>query len=89
MDERKRHIIEDIPASELPEELRGGIDPTEIVTITVAVKDTPEPSFAEIFASHHDSRVHSDDPVLRIRALREEWDDRDRLHDQIRRGGLK
>jgi hypothetical protein len=35
MDEPKRHVIEDIPASELPERLRGGFDPETHVTVTV------------------------------------------------------
>jgi hypothetical protein len=83
MDDTKHHVIDSVSASDLPDRLRGDIDPAEIVTVTVTVKNTPEPTFEEIFESLHESRVFSDDPVLRVRALREEWEERDRFHDQI------
>jgi hypothetical protein len=89
MDESKRHVIEGLSAADLPDRLRGPIDPTETVTVTVTVKSTPEPSFAEIFEALHHTRVLSDDPVLRVRAIREEWEERDRFLDAIRRGGAR
>jgi hypothetical protein len=35
MDETRRHVVEDIPASELPERLRGDFAPGVHVTVTV------------------------------------------------------
>ncbi len=86
-DTARTNLVDDYPAAKLPDDLRGAIDPRERVTITVVVSEGPVATFHDIFESLHNSRVHSDDPVLRIRALREEWDERDRYLQSIRRGG--
>jgi len=47
-----RIVVHHFPASKLPEEMRGKVDPSSTVTVTVE-EETPEkerPSIAEIFA---------------------------------------
>ena len=85
-----RIIREHYPASKLPEDLKEGIDPQANVTITIAEEADERRSafsFDEIFRTLHESRVRSDDPVMRRRALREEWDERERSLADIPRGG--
>jgi len=87
MDDPKRHVVEDYPAERLPDELRGEIDPSATVTVSVSVQASPQPTFREIFDALREARVSSDDPVLGVRALREEWEERERFLDSIERGG--
>jgi hypothetical protein len=82
----RSNLVDDYLAGKLPDELRGNIDPRERVTVSIAVKEGPVASFREIFESLHNSRLASNDPVMRIRALREESDERDRFLAGIRRG---
>jgi hypothetical protein len=77
MDEGKRHVIEDIPASELPEKIRGGIDPSHHAR--VVVEDIGLPRTAETFENLHRrirprGNVTPQEAAARIRALRDEWD---------------
>ena len=87
MDDGKHHVVENYPAENLPDELRGPIDASETVTVEVFVSRRPSRTFTDIFDQLHEARVESDDPVMRIRALREEWEDRDRYQRTIARGG--
>ena len=83
-------IREHYAAADIPEDLQEGIDPQGRVTITIAEEGQMQRSqfsFRKIFDELHDDRVSSDDPVMRIRALREEWEDRGRFLDGIHRGG--
>jgi len=86
-DVTRSNLVGDYPAGKLPDDLRGGIYPRERVTISIAIKEGPAASFREIFESLHSSRLASNDPVMQIRALCEEWDERDRFLASICRGG--
>jgi hypothetical protein len=83
-------VREHYPVSRLPSDLREGMDPHTQVTVIVSEEGMSERSsfsFREVFDALHADRVLSDDPVMRIRALREEWDERRRFLDRIPRGG--
>ena len=69
----RRHV----PASALPAHLREGIDPGALVSVTVEVEtpERPRPSLAELRVRSRTLPSATDDPVSRIRALRDEWDD--------------
>jgi hypothetical protein len=70
-------IRENYPASRLPEDLREGIDPSKMVTVTV-VDDTPpyQPmTLEEIFAARRPPYRSAEEIVAGIRQLRDEWDD--------------
>ena len=84
---KMQHTVAKYPAGKLPDELRGEIDPSATVTVTVAISGQTAPRFADIFETLHHDRILSDDPVMRVRALREEWDDRERFLTMIERGG--
>jgi hypothetical protein len=71
---------EHYPASKLPEDLREGVDPKSTVTVTVTVEGLKQPassrrSLAELLADARRSPPIGDDPVTRIRDLRNEWED--------------
>jgi len=72
----RRHV----PAGTLPEELRGDIDPSAPVTVTVEEESEPMSreqllKLADGVRRHADTSVTVEDAVARIRALRDEWDD--------------
>ncbi len=70
-------IRENYPAAKLPEDLREGIDPSKMVTVTV-VDDTPpyQPmTLEEIFASRRPPYRSAEEIVASVRKLRDEWDD--------------
>jgi hypothetical protein len=70
-------IRRNYPASQLPEDLREGIDPSRTVTVTV-VDDTPphQPmTLEEIFAARRPPFRSAEEIVASIRQLRDEWDD--------------
>jgi hypothetical protein len=77
MDESKRHIIEDIPASELPERIRGGIDLSHharIIVEDIGPASTTH-SFEELRRRIRPrGSVTPQEAADRIRALRDEWD---------------
>jgi hypothetical protein len=69
-------IRDNYPAAKLPEDLREGIDPSKLVTVTV-VDDTPpyQPmTLEEIFASRRPPYRSAEEIVASIRQLRDEWD---------------
>ncbi|MBX9777486.1 MAG: hypothetical protein K2Y71_24160 [Xanthobacteraceae bacterium] len=69
-------IRKNYPASQLPEDLRVGIDPSSRVTVTV-VEDTPSHkpmTLEEIFASRRPPFRSAEEIVTSIRQLRDEWD---------------
>jgi hypothetical protein len=85
-----RVIRDNYPVERLPDDLRQGAEPGAIASVTVDIElPAPRISFHDIFDDLHQSRVLSDDPVMRVRALREEWDDRARFLEQIERGGSR
>jgi hypothetical protein len=70
-------VRENYPASKLPEDLREGIDPSKLVTVTI-VDDTPpyQPmTLEEISASRRPPYRSAEEIVASIRELRDEWDD--------------
>jgi hypothetical protein len=72
-------IVRNYPASRLPEDLREGVDPNAIVTVTVATADEL-PSYKpmtleEILALREPPFRPSDDVVAEIRQLRSERTD--------------
>jgi hypothetical protein len=69
-------VRKNYPASQLPEDLRVGIDPSSRVTVTV-VEDNPphQPmTLEEIFASRRPPYRPTEEIVASIRDLRDEWD---------------
>jgi len=69
------------PVEKLPEDLRFGFSGSETVTIIVkdddpTDSDSDRDAIVEAMLKARDIRPElSDDPVKRIRALRDEWDD--------------
>ncbi len=75
-------IHQHVPASELPERLRNGIDASALVTVTVQEEaGRREPLAREQLrqlieqAQKDATGVTTEEAVARIRALRDEWDD--------------
>ena len=72
-------IREHYPASKLPEDLREGVDPQSIVTVTVTVETLQRPdhvmSLEEIFALRRPPFRTAEEIDADIRRLRDEWDD--------------
>jgi hypothetical protein len=70
---------EHYPASKLPEDLREGVDPQSTVTVTVTVEALEQRpasrTLVELLAAARRSPPIGDDPVVRIRELRDEWED--------------
>ena len=69
---------EHYPASKLPDDLRGQIDPSGHVTITIVEEEGPRKakSLEEIFASTKEFRIRSAAEIdASIRVQRDEWDD--------------
>lgn len=66
------------PASKLPDDLRGGIDPSKEVTVTVVEEDRPERvmTFEEIFALRQPPFRTAEEIDAQIRELRDEWQER-------------
>ncbi|MBI2715223.1 MAG: hypothetical protein HYX37_12340 [Rhizobiales bacterium] len=71
---------EHYPASKLPEDLREGVDPGSTVTVTVTVEELKQSasrkkSLVDMLADARRLPPIGDDPVARIRELRDEWED--------------
>jgi hypothetical protein len=68
---------EHFPAAKLPEELRGSIDPSRQVTVTVVEEQAPEDvmSLEEIFALRQPPFLTKEEIDAHIRELREDRDD--------------
>jgi len=66
------------PASKLPEDLRGDVDPASTVTITITVEEKrPDHvlSLEEIFALRRPPFRSKEDIDAEIRRQRDEWDE--------------
>lgn len=76
-------VREHYPVENLPEDLRQSLPPGITVRLTVELdNDKPVPGpparrawLEDIMRRKADIQVTSDDPVQRIRQLRDEWDD--------------
>jgi hypothetical protein len=69
-------VREHYPAAQLPEELRSGIDPSALVTITVEIEERPDPvlSLEQMFELRRDVFSSPREVDDYIKSLREEWD---------------
>ena len=81
MGEHKRIVIEDYPVENLPEELRGGIETGHRVTVTVEDRVKPaipdfETKLTRFWGACAYRGTTAEEAVARVRALRDEWDDR-------------
>ena len=74
-------VHEHLRASELPERLRGGIDASATVTVTVQEEaQTQRPTRGYLRELLEGARkdapgITTEEAVARVRALRDEWDD--------------
>ncbi|MBN9060830.1 MAG: hypothetical protein BGP06_16420 [Rhizobiales bacterium 65-9] len=73
-----RIVREHYPASQLPADLREGIDPSAAVTVTVVQEGVEEPAMTlgEILAARRPPFRAQEDIDREFRALRDEWDNR-------------
>jgi len=74
-----RIVKEHYPASKLRKDLRDGLDPSSMVTVTIEEVYTA-PTREELVTMLEDARKRAkpgtiQDAVARVRALRDEWDD--------------
>ena len=72
-------VHEHLPASALPENLRGGIDASATVTVTVMEEARPQ-RLDHLRKLLEEARrdapgITTEEAVVRVRALRDEWDD--------------
>ena len=76
-----RIVKEHYPVERLPEELREGLDPQARARVSIEVDMQPQGKLRDILKniqerqSRGDWNIATDDPVERIRKLRDEWDD--------------
>ena len=73
-----RIVREHYPASRLPEDLREGVNPQSVVTVTIVEEDkTPEQimTLEEIFSLKGFRRRSAQEIDADIRRQRDEWDD--------------
>lgn len=73
-----RIVREHYPASRLPEDLREGVNPQSIVTVTIVEEDkAPERvmTLEEIFSLKGFRRRSAEEIDAEIRRQRDEWDD--------------
>lgn len=79
MDETKRHVVDNYPAEKLPDELRGGIDPSHRTRIIVEDISGASPAvparYLRTFGAARDFDTSVDEAVRRIRTLRDEWEE--------------
>ena len=71
-------VREHYPVASLPQDLREGLDPKDRVRVIIESAPTPENRKArllELMEVAHAAAPLDDDPVGRIRKLRDEWDD--------------
>jgi hypothetical protein len=73
-----RIVLEHYPASKLPEDLRGGVDPSSTVTVTI-VEEAKRPekvmTLEEIFALRRPPFRTAEEIDDDLRRQRDEWDD--------------
>ena len=72
-------VREHYPVSSLPQDLRQGLDPEDSVRVIIE-ESAPHPEqqkkeLRELMALARLAQPLDDDPVGRIRKLRDEWDD--------------
>ena len=71
-------VREHYPASRLPEDLREGLDPRSSVRVVIEESRSlsgQRELLTELLSSARRAPPLDDDPVGRIRKLRDEWDD--------------
>jgi hypothetical protein len=71
-------VREHYPASKLPDDLRGNLDPSSMVTVTVDEEEQPPEhimSLEEIFALKGFRRRSGAKIDADIRQMRDEWDE--------------
>jgi hypothetical protein len=72
-------IVRNYPASKLPADLREGVDPNAMVTVTVELAEEVPPhkpmTLDEIFAVRRPPYRTAQEIVADIRKLRDQWDD--------------
>ncbi len=71
-------VKEHYPAANLPRELRDGLEPQQLVTVTVTVEDhVPENPLTldEIFALRRPPFRSTEEIDAELRRQRDEWDD--------------
>jgi hypothetical protein len=72
----RRRIVENYPASRLPRDLLGSIDPSHWVRVMIE-DEVPPPadhrSFRQYFGAAKNRKTTTDEAVGRIRNLRDEW----------------
>jgi hypothetical protein len=75
-----RIVRDHYPIEKLPSDLREGLDPADHVRISIEVEKPPHRKLGDILdeieaaQSRGDLTAATDDPVERIRKLRDEWD---------------
>jgi hypothetical protein len=69
-------ILEHFPAAELPDRLRGEIDPSRRVTVTVVEEEPPEEamSLEQLFSMRQPPFLTKEEIDDHIRRLRDEWE---------------
>ena len=71
-------VREHYPVNALPEDLREGLDPKGNVRVVIEENISPvaqQKKLLELLEAARQSAPLDDDPVGRIRKLRDEWDD--------------
>ena len=77
-------VREHYPVSRLPDDLRGGLEADALVTVVISTGEAAQPSFRSLFEALEPNRVSSDEAVARVRALRDEWEERQSALEKIR-----
>jgi hypothetical protein len=79
MKDSRRVVIENYPVERLPDELRGGLDPSHRARITVEDASVgPSIKAARLrryFGAAKHKNTSVEEAVERVRALRDEWDE--------------
>jgi hypothetical protein len=73
-----RIVKEHYPASRLPEDLRQGVDPTAVVTVTIVEEESRQErvvTLEEIFALRQPPFRTAEEIDADLRRQRDEWDD--------------
>lgn len=76
-----RIVREHYPIERLPPDLREGLDPAAHVRISIEVEKAPRRALRDLLQDINDAHARgdlplaADDPVERIRKLRNEWND--------------
>ncbi|KAB0682695.1 hypothetical protein [Aureimonas leprariae] len=80
MGEAKKIVTEDATAAELPERFRGDLPPDQKVVVLVLPIPDDETAKLPKYLRYWGAAAHlgttTEEAVARVRALRDEWDDR-------------